>query len=109
MSNHNPIVALVGAFASADRITGLLHATGYETVRFTDRAHFLDPLLDRYPALILTDGTDPDWLVWTKTVKKESATRRIPVLAIIPDKTAQVHVLAAGADAGWCSSPRRSR
>jgi hypothetical protein len=98
MLNHKPVVALVGVFASADQIAVPLHGAGYDTLRLTDLTHFLDSMLDHYPALVLVDGHDPGWIAWTAALKKEQATRRIPVLVIIPNDALQESVLAAGAD-----------
>jgi predicted metal-dependent hydrolase len=55
-------------------------------------------MLEHYPALLLIDGSSPDWPLWVASVKTEQATRRIPVLVLTPDGAEYTAIRASGAD-----------
>ncbi|MGL4650010.1 MAG: DUF309 domain-containing protein [Caldilineaceae bacterium] len=85
-----PLLVLAGPFAVA------LPELPAGSVRVTEAAGYVTRLADLRPALILVDGTRPDWQAWAVTPRASAATRRIPVIVITDDPAAAE---AAGASA----------
>ena len=54
----------------------------YNLRPLTDRTQVVSTLADARAALLLVDGTDPDWAYWTATAKSSPATRRVPVFLV---------------------------
>ena len=59
---------------------------------------YMGALIEKRAALILIDGTIPDWSIWSSTPKSSSATRRIPILVISDKPDIQANAPLNGAD-----------
>jgi predicted metal-dependent hydrolase len=73
-------------------------------VRCPDPPGYLNALIDRFPALIVTDGEAANWRFWILAPKKEQATRRVPVLSVTGSDDRAAAARAAGADLALLAS-----
>jgi predicted metal-dependent hydrolase len=98
MLDAPPIVGLLGAPAWGEQARRLLQAGGFVPVTYALTDRWLDALLDRYPALLLADATQPDWATRVTALKADQATRRVPVLVIAAEQAIERAAQALGAD-----------
>ncbi len=98
MLDAPPVVGLWGTPAWAGRAMQLLREAGFAPVTYAPTERWLDTLLDRYPALLLVDATQPAWATWVIALKAEQATRRVPVLVVAAQRTIERMAQEAGAD-----------
>ncbi len=68
----------------------------YQIQGYDQRAGYVSLLVDSHVALILVDGRMNDWLFWVATPKSNPASRRIPLLLVMDDPSAEAHL--SGAD-----------
>lgn len=98
---RKPVIAAAGAGTDAVPWLSLLSeklSEAYQIDRYTHREKYVSRLTDDLVALIIVDGTDPDWVYWTATAKSNPATRRIPVFLVTEDAKARETALTSGAD-----------
>lgn len=92
-----PVIALAGAWA--EPVSDRLRAHGFEPLICDDPAEYIEQLADQYAALVLVDNSDPNWRFWVTAAKRQSATRRIPVIVIVQHESDEPAAQLAGADA----------
>ncbi len=92
-----PIIAVTGAPGWLNTLEQQL-GVDYTLRGEQQRAGYIARLTDQQIALIVVDGSDPDWRFWTTTPKTSPATRRIPVILVSDDAAQQHTALLAGAD-----------
>ena len=89
-------IAITGAPDWEDEVARVLGEFDIQPTRYTDRMGYVTRLADDRAALILVDGTDPDWRFWTVTPKISPATRRIPVVLVSDDAQQRDQALRGG-------------
>lgn len=94
----DPRIILTGNPSWAEQAANLLRELGYSPIHHTDRASYIQRLLDEAVALVLVDSNSPGWPYWIVTLKVEQATRRIPVLVVAHDPADCQQAAAFGAD-----------
>ncbi|GAB4522733.1 MAG: hypothetical protein OHK0046_35700 [Anaerolineae bacterium] len=72
--------------------------------QYHDREHYIAQLADDRIALILVDGTQPDWAFWAVNPKISPATRRIPVFVVSDSDAVQAQARQSGADLALTSA-----
>lgn len=95
-----PLIALADGATWTDYVEHRLHEHRIETMRHTASNSLPDDLIDAYPALLIVDGTQANWVTAITRLKTDQATRRIPILVIAPDQVRLNAAQAAGANSG---------
>lgn len=92
-----PLVVFTGAPDWAQSLQQTLSA-GWRVHYETEPNGYLARLADARPALIVVDGTDPQWRYWITTPKTSPAARRIPLILVADAAETRQAALLAGAD-----------
>ncbi len=99
--NHcmsKPPIIVTGSPEWADDIERAAAPLGFPVTRYGAADGYVARLADDHAALIVVDGSRPDWAFWTTTPKVSPATRRIPVLVVARAGAARRRAQVAGAD-----------
>lgn len=91
-----PLVIVIAGKWQDERVTKL--ASDYTLRHYQEKLNYITRLADDHAALILVDGTDPDWRFWTTTPKTSPATRRIPIILVTDEASQTETALLSGAD-----------
>lgn len=92
-------VMLIGQPTWRDTLQTLAEASGFALAVCESRADYMTRLVDDHAALIVVDGSLPDWRWWVTTPRVSPATRRIPVAVVVAANRAEGHsAYDAGAD-----------
>ena len=60
--------------------------------------YIVEQLVDRHAAMVIVNGDDEDWRVYTVVPKTSPATRRIPVIVVTDNSAVREEALGSGAD-----------
>lgn len=92
-----PMVVITGNPAWRDAITLQLQHD-YIVAHQQDTQGYMNTLIENLAALILVDGDDDDWQLWTSTPKASPATRRIPIVVVSDSDDVHQNAEIAGGD-----------
>lgn len=107
---NKPTIVITGSPVWREAVTTALqdNYTVHHQVAFDG---YMNTLIDSLAALIVVDGSDSDWALWTTTPKVSPATRRIPLILVSDDKAIRAAAPIKGADvtlssAEWTANPQ---
>ncbi|MEO1163647.1 MAG: DUF309 domain-containing protein [Chloroflexota bacterium] len=92
-----PTIVITGNPAWREKISDALSET-YIIHQQAEFDGYMNTLIDSLAALIVVDGTDANWHLWTTTPKVSPATRRIPLVLISADADIRSDAPIKGAD-----------
>lgn len=93
----HPTIIIAGQPTWADSLAEAL-AEAYAIVQHVDQKGYMNAIINAHAALIVVDGEDPQWRIWTSLPKASPATRRTPILLVADRSAIRAEAAGVGAD-----------